>query len=562
MQTFIFFSIIFADRAFLRFHQNNLQLRFLHIRRHARHPPPLHIVPHFTPSLNRWSKFAGTVHELELEGSNILQRTFLLDRRFMDNVIHHLNPPAIASVRLDPDAIWVGLNSDTSLIRDSTIIFKDLPDPGWSVEDFSDAGQIVPIDFARDPDWYREGEEWAPWTPTSFLLAERPWYDQMETAVPVEERIGGWCMAPHFRETCTNDLIQAQGCVRGLVEGNSHFTIKAQIPKLYPHQRLQKIHLTAKHVQIDAARAKRSVLQALAFMSWWTLIIPEWESDLLEGMVERVNSFITTIKGRRGVICNLERDWSVINVPLYVQNKIPFFYLWDFEARSDSRFSRLNPALNMTYWSVRKGTPLCLPTDLEEEDLNKIARQAFKLDDFFQEVFHYSQPYNPPILQSYSIFIIDFEGWKRRPIKCSEETLTSLSKLYYYTETDGDEGERYKTILFWRWRKCQPTDDYIRRQYRPSLPGEDHAATIRELYKFGYGPKAGVLYDIETGLAVQRPKSQPKPPSLLQRLGSSINRKEMSLQERLSDNVDRDDMTIDDTSSNANSSDDDSFCFH
>lgn len=92
----------------------------------------------------------------------------------MDNVIHHLNPLAIASVRLDPDAIWVGLNSDTSLIKDSTIIFKDLPDPGWSIEDFSDTGQIIPFDSVRDPDWYREDEQWAPWIPTSFLLTERP----------------------------------------------------------------------------------------------------------------------------------------------------------------------------------------------------------------------------------------------------------------------------------------------------------------------------------------------------------------------------------------------------
>ena len=478
----------------------------------------------------------------------------------MDNVIHHLNPSAIASVRLDPDAIWVGLNSDTSLIRDSTIIFKDLPDPGWSIEDFSDAGQVIPMDSARDPDWYREGEEWAPWTPTSFLLNERPWYDQMETAVPVEERIGGWCMAPHFREVCNNDLIQAQACVRGIVEGNPRFPSKAKVPKLYPSQRLQKIHLTAKHVQIDAARAKRSILQALAFMSWWTLVIPDWELDLFEGMAERISSFVTTIKGRRGVICNLEKDWSVINVPLYVQNKIPFFYLWDFEARSDSRFSRLNPALNMTYWSIRRGTPLQIPADLEEEDLNKIARQAFKLDDFFQDVFHYSQPYDPPIYQSYTIFIIDFEGWKRRPIKYSDEVLASLSKLYYYTAIDEDEARQYKTILFWRWRKRQPADEYLRRQYRPSLPGEDHAATVRELYKFSYGPKAGILYDIETGLAIKRAKPQPKPPSLLQRLSGTTNKRETSLQDRLSDNLDKDNMSVDDTSVGTDSTDDDSFC--
>ena len=237
-------------------------------------------------------------------------------------------------------------------------------------------------------------------------------------------------------------------------------------------------------------------------MLWWTVAIPEWESDLFDGMVEHIRSFVTTVKGRRGVICNLEKDWSVINIPLYIENKVPFFYLWDFKARSDSRFSCLNPMLNMTYWPVRRGTTLHIPTDLEEKDLNKIACQAIKLNEFLQEVFLYMQPYDPPIFQSYSIFIINFEGWKCRPIKYSDDMLASLSKLYYYTTVNDDEGSRYKTVLFWRWRKCQPTDKYLRCQYQPSLPGEDHAATIRKLYKFSYRPKAGILYDIETSLTI------------------------------------------------------------
>ena len=122
-------------------------------------------------------------------------------------------------------------------------------------------------------------------------------------------------------------------------------------------------------------------------MSWWTMIAPEWEVDLTDGLVERVTSYTTTVRGRQGVICDLERDWPIINVPLYIQNKIPFFYLWSFEARVDIRFSRLNPALNMTYWAIRQGSQLHLPQELEEEDLNKVARHAIKLNEFFQNVF-------------------------------------------------------------------------------------------------------------------------------------------------------------------------------
>ena len=97
------------------------------------------------------------------------------------------------------------------------------------------------------------------------------------------------------------------------------------------------------------------------------------------------------------------------------------------------------------------------------------------------------------------------------------------------------------------------------------MPGEDHAAAICELYKFSYGPRAGVLYDIETGLPVKRPKSQLKPPSLLQRMSSTTEKKGMSLQDRLSDNPDelaQDSMPVDNDSGDTDSTDEDFLCVH
>ena len=158
----------------------------------------------------------------------------------MDSAIHYLDPSAVASVRIDSNAIWVGLNSDTSQIPDSAMIFKDLPNPGWSIKDFSDEGQILPIDSARDPDWYRQDEQWVPWIPTSFLLNERPWYDDLGTAVPVEERSSGWCMAEQQREACITDLIRAQECVRGVVEFDERLSSRAKYPNSSPPAGLRK----------------------------------------------------------------------------------------------------------------------------------------------------------------------------------------------------------------------------------------------------------------------------------------------------------------------------------
>ena len=470
----------------------------------------------------------------------------------MDLAIHHLNPLATATVRTDPDAIWVGLNSDTALIPDAALVFKDLPDPCWGIEDFSSSGRILPIDNARDPDWYREDEQWAAWTPTSFLLKQRPWYDQLESAVPVEERLDGWSMAEQQRQICTTDLTRAQSCVRYIVEFDDRFPRRAKVPAFYPAERLAKVYPTEKMVQVSAAKAKRSILHALAFLSWWTTVIVSWEANLSDGAVNIITSLLSTVKGKRGVICDLERDWSVINIPLYIQNNIPFFYLWNFEAKVDKRFSRLNPALNLTYWAIRQGTALSLTTDIEESDINKIARQAIKLDHFFQEAFTFRSVDDPTILPTYALFIIDFEGWKRRPIQYDEASLASLVKYYYYNVFDEDVDNRYKTVIFWRWRKREPKDEYLKRQYKVNLPGEEPAGNIRELYKFDYGPKPGMSYDVETGLIVGRRKQAPKAVSLLERMDMQDPNTHKSLQERLTDappsamSIDEDNSSTDD----------------
>ncbi|EDR05612.1 uncharacterized protein LACBIDRAFT_302978 [Laccaria bicolor S238N-H82] len=462
----------------------------------------------------------------------------------MDHSIHHLNPLTTASVRTDPDAIWIGLNSDTSLIPDAAIAFKDLPDPCWSIEDFSDAGHILPIDSARDPDWYREDEQWAAWTPTSSLLKQRPWYDQLETAVPVEERLGGWSMAEHQRQICATDLTRTQSCIRFIVEFDDRFPPRAKVPPFFPLDRLAKVYPTRKMVQISAAKAKRSVLHALAFLSWWTMVIISWEENLADGAVSIITYLLSTVKGKRGIICDLERDWPTINIPLYIQNNIPVFYLWNFEARVDNRFSRLNPALNLTYWAVRQGTALTLSADIEEEDLNKIARQALRLDHFFQEAFTYRSLDDFRISPTYSFFIIDFEGWKRRPIPYDENTITSLLKFYYYNVFDEDGNNDHRTVVFWRWHKREPRDDYLKRQYKVGLSGEEQAGTIREIHKFSYGPKPSISYDIETGLITRKKTPSQNTTSLLLRMNMDETGTNRSLQGRLSDNA-QSEMSID-----------------
>ena len=152
------------------------------------------------------------------------------------------------------------------------------------------------------------------------------------------------------------------------------------------------------------------------------------------------------------------------------------------------------------------------------------------------------------ILPSYSLLIIDFEGWKRRPIKYDDESLKSLIKFYYYNILNEDSDDRYKTVVFWRWRKREPKDEYLKRQYKVSLPGEEQAGMIRELYKFEYGPKPGISYNVETGLTVGKKKHAPNTASLLQWMNMHETGTNKSLQERLLDGM-QSEMSVDETDS-------------
>ena len=138
-------------------------------------------------------------------------------------------------------------------------------------------------------------------------------------------------MAEHQRQVCHTDLTEIQSCVRFIVEFDERFPHKAKVPAFYPMDRLTKVYPTKKMVQISAAKAKCSILHALAFLSWWTTVIRNWEVNLSDGAVSIISSLLSTVKGKCSVICDLERDWSVINIPLYIQNNIPFFYPWTFD---------------------------------------------------------------------------------------------------------------------------------------------------------------------------------------------------------------------------------------
>lgn len=305
-------------------------------------------------------------------------------------------------------------------------------------------------------------------------------------------------------------------------------------------------------VQISAAKAKHSMLHALAFLSWWTTVIISWEANLPDSAVSIITSLLSTVKGKRGIICDLKRDWSVINIPLYMQHDIPFFYLWTFDARADNRFSHLNPALNLTYWAVRQGTALSLAPDIKEEDISKVACQAIRLDHFFQEAFTYRSFDDLVILPTYTLFIIDFKGWKRRPLQYNEASLSSLIRFYYYNILDEDSDDRYRTAIFWRWRKREPKDEYLKHQYKASLPSEDQAGTIQELYKFDYTPRPGISYNIETGLITGKKKQEPNAASLLQWMNMHEASTSKSLQECLTEYT-QSEMSVDDSN---NSSDD------
>ena len=425
-------------------------------------------------------------------------------------------------------ADWVGLNADTEKIPPGARDQRDPTTIDWDTMEVTPSGRYVEMEWTVHPDWYHHNTHWRGYGPTRMTTTSSigsPWYLDMDSPVAYCAVEGGYSFAEHQRGNVSNDLAFFDNCLEE-VKATKQFVNDSPVPPPYDSARLETTFRSVIALQREGAAAKRATWDRLAFLAWWTASCSDWADGVDEVMAERVEGIIARGRNPRGFLFDLLKDWNEMNVPFLLERSIPFYYIFSLEARLTERFCRLNPKILASYTGP-DGDEVVIHDIDYEDDLGMAEAATHRYDDFFQLL-------RPDVMNDHmsyesdsSFFIVDFEGWGRRPI-ISDRECRCYSVLFRFTVTGDVDGA--PQVVFWRFRPKHPLE--LQQAHPLWHPWSDDPILIRERFKGVFAPTSTCRFHTELGTLL--PSSQgalpdhqlpliSKPPSLMSRLSTATS---------------------------------------
>ena len=425
----------------------------------------------------------------------------------------------------DDWADWIGLNADTTKVPPEARSWKDLATIDWDEVEVTPSGKYVELEWTSQPDWYRHDVHWRGYGPTRVATipsVESPWYLDMDTPVAYSAVEGGYSFAEQQRGNVTNDLIFLDGCLKEVV-ATKQFVDNSPVPPPYDRERLFTTFRSVIALQKEGAAAKRAAWDRLAFLTWWTAACSSWADGVDEVTAERVEVIVSRGRSPRGFLFDLLTDWHEMNVPFLLEHSIPFYYTFSLEARLNERFCRLNPKIIASY-AGPDGDEVIMHDIDYEDGLEAIEKATHHYDDFFQSL-------NPETMNDHmsyesdsSFFIIDFEGWGRRPVT-SDWACRCFSAFFHFTVVGNVDGP--PQVIFWRFRPKLSLEQ--QREHFLWNRWTDDPVLIREWFKGVYTPTSSRHFHSELGTLMLgqdasdkfQPVSASSPPSLVHRMSTA-----------------------------------------
>ena len=312
---------------------------------------------------------------------------------------------------------------------------------------------------------------WLPWQPKAGAQW-KPWYLDTDTNLPSQRE---WETEMESLQICVDAFREHHPEYRGPLPSRSALDFSS-------HQAPQEI--------------RRAVLERVCFVNWWMTWMPDWRSAsgnmLKRSLQSTMEAYLQQDQPKVGVVIELAKDWTSINLPLWIRHGIPVYYQWNGDAELDRRFAHVSPA------SLQANT----------------CGGACGYDGFFQDLTM-SLPSQPRRnLASKGHAVIDFEGWKCRSILEKRVANRYFCRLPFIIQ----EGRAGKFVVFSRWRatrKCSgpysdsDSEDCSDRDSEAEGSPED-LNRIRETYRWLCSPHSGKTYDIETGKQIDQETLAPR----------------------------------------------------
>ena len=369
-------------------------------------------------------------------------------------------------------------------------------------------------------DWYDHDACWRPYIPLKadsvgvepLSASGSDWFFDFDMTTPYNHLSTGVFTVPEA--TCDqihNDITTWAGCVDDICS-NHPFPPGTARPPEFDLGTLIKGFPTLVELQAAGGVCRRTAVDYLGFLLWWTLSVSRWDANLDHSVVTTIQNLHLSRFPRRGVLVDLERDWQEINMPNLVRHHVPVAYVWTTALASLPRFAGLSPQVLSAYDRIR----CSLGREVSSGDIPGLASDFATIRDFdhyFQGIYSCGRPDpNVEFDDDWSYYIVDFQGWSRRQIPLR------VARHYYLLFASSVNTENGGTVvLFRRW---EPLNNFSEDQFPPADAMEDiemtdgvHGASeIRELHKYNHAPTGSSRYDLDG-----RPQSSSQRPGSSQR---------------------------------------------
>ncbi|KAJ7164541.1 hypothetical protein C8R46DRAFT_1036405 [Mycena filopes] len=367
------------------------------------------------------------------------------------------------------------------------------------------------MDWGKRLNWFRLEHFWTNWIPVVLYRfpEELPWYYieyRGEEVVP--NNFGGFVVEAASRETWISELQQTRSCI---LEFRKHplFPTAAPVPAEFKYKDLFAAQGSDLDARILVASSKRKMLEQLGFIAWWTTVCSSWDRNTPQLTIDVVRRCALECYGKRGVLIDLSRDFTAINLPLLLCHEVPFVYPWTEKEAVDPRFSRFSPVI----WRAYPETKRSLGNDflaLDEDTRNS---------DDYHLLYHFNQFLDEKPVDS-DLIPSDV------PVNELRKAWALLYVKRYIYRMFGDTSRNDATVVFY-WYQPLERRIYPSKQYRQgsdydaeedaysasnsgssddgSSEDREDPVIVRELSRIVYAPRHGQCFDPDTGYELEKP---------------------------------------------------------
>ena len=431
------------------------------------------------------------------------RQRLIMDLLFTDN---SGGLPSIESRMVEGD-LWMALNASTVTIPAEARDYRSRkPDDHRAT---GPTGVFLEMEWALDMDWYDHDASWRPFIPMkpndssegSLSESGQDWFFDLELSTPWEQGAsGGFTIPGHACSTIDTDLILWSWLI-DKITANHPFPCDSARPPPYNHGIILQGFSSCEELQAAGGVAKRTAVDYLGFLAWWTLSISQWEADLDAPVSDQIKSLRLDCFRKRGVLVDLERHWQEINIANLLRHRVPVAYPWSPSLSPSPRFCSLAPRILQVYNERRISTGgEVRSTDFDDWADDFAVIQQY--DHFFQEIAIDGRP-DPDVRfdDDWEYYVVDFQGWswRRIPMGVAQE-------YYILFASTVDRESQGTTVLFRRWEPLDNLTDGLPHLVGPTESSEGCSSftrgscEIREMHKFKHAPVLGEHFDLDSCL--------------------------------------------------------------